>query len=494
MSAGRLFLLVGVLSGVACGAEKAEQPNVLFIAIDDLRTELGCYGVTYADSPNLDRLAAQGVLFTNHFVQVPTCGASRYALLTGRSPRYSHALGNAAMYHGRTALEPRQLPGAQTLPELFRRSGYHTVCIGKISHTPDGKVFAYDGSGDGRPEMPGAWDELATPYGPWKRGWGVFFAYAGGRHREDGQGYRPLMEFAAQRDEDLPDGLMARRATEKLAELKRSGKPFFIGLGFYKPHLPFVATKGDWEAFAARDVPPPPHPDKPQSAYWHRSGEFYGYQMAFAKTYPLAPEDRITARRAYLACVRYVDRQVGKVLKALDDLQLSRSTIVIVWGDHGWHLGDSALWGKHTPFERALRSTLIIRAPGVSQAGLRCNALVETLDLYPTLVDLCQPVFRKTAYPLDGKSLRPLLTGQSRSIRSNAVSFWRSAVSVRTGTHRLIGSVGKRGMSRVELYDLADGPDPIRNRAASSPEICRRLLKIAALNHPRFVTGQNGKK
>lgn len=169
------------------------RPNVLLIAIDDLRTELGCYGLPYVDSPNLDRLASRGVLFTNHFVQVPTCGASRYALLTGRSPSRTHALSNQSMYRGPTRLKPQLLDRAQTLPELFRRSGYHTVCIGKISHTPDGRVYAYNGQGDGRPEMPGAWDELATPYGAWQRGWGAFFAYAGGQHREDGHGHRDLM-------------------------------------------------------------------------------------------------------------------------------------------------------------------------------------------------------------------------------------------------------------------------------------------------------------
>ena len=152
-----LTLFALLLAASPAGAQKM---NVLFIAVDDLRPELGCYGVKHAISPNIDKLASQGMTFTHHYVQVATCGSSRYALLTGRSPHKSGALGNEAMYAGRTQLSDKQLDGAQTMPELFRRSGYHTICIGKISHTPDGKVYAYNGNGDGRPELPHARDEL----------------------------------------------------------------------------------------------------------------------------------------------------------------------------------------------------------------------------------------------------------------------------------------------------------------------------------------------
>ena len=454
-------------------------PNVLFIAIDDLRPELGSFGVSYAPTPHLDRLAQQGVAFTRHFVQVPTCGASRYALLTGRSPARSGVTrSNAACYQGRSALSAKQLAGAQTMPELFRRSGYRTVLIGKLSHTPDGRVFAYNGKGNGRHELPHAWDELATPFGPWKRGWGTFFAYQGGRHREDGQGNRDLMEFTAEKDEDLPDGLMAQTAIKKLEQFKTADRPFFMGLGFFKPHLPFVATRGDWEAMARINVPPPQHPRKVKSPNWHSSGEFYKYKMPFEKTRPLADADSLRSRRAYLACVRYTDRQVGKVLAALDRLDLARETIVVVWGDHGWFLGEVALWGKHTVFERALRSPLIIRAPGrIARPGRHSEAIVETLDIYPTLLELCQPSFQRTQYPLDGKSLVPILAAQARSIRTAAVSYWGPAVSVRTRTHRLISRKNSKGRANVELYQVSDGPDPVANVAKSQPEVTRDLLQ-----------------
>ena len=172
----RLMVVSIILNFSIASSIASEKPNVLFIAVDDLRPELGCYGVNYALSPNLDKFANTSVIFRNHYVQVSTCGASRYALLTGRSPNNSGAMQNNALHGGRTAIQDKQLPGAQTMPELFRRSGYETVLIGKISHTADGRVFSYNGKGDGRHEMPGAWDRLATPMGQWKRGWGIFFA------------------------------------------------------------------------------------------------------------------------------------------------------------------------------------------------------------------------------------------------------------------------------------------------------------------------------
>ncbi len=461
-------------------ADDTRPKNVLFIAIDDLRPELGCYGVPYAQTPHLDRFAESGVVFRNHFVQVPTCGASRYALLTGRSPARSGVTrGNHSFYGGPSALVRGPTAGAQSLPELFRRSGYRTVAIGKISHTADGKVYAYNGGGDGRPEMPNAWDALPTPYGAWKRGWGVFFAYEGGRHREDGGGNKDLLEFTAKADDELPDGQIAERAVEQLRDLSSRAEPFFLAVGFFKPHLPFVATAGDWEAMAGVDVPPPESPERTLSEYWHGSGEFYKYDTAMKKTKPLATEDQITARRAYLACVRYVDRQVGKVLSSLEELGLAESTIVVVWGDHGWHLGDSAIWGKHSPLERALRSTLIIRAPGVSRAGLVADGVVETIDLYPTLVDLCAPRFTRTRFPLDGRTLRPMLTGEREAVRTAAVSYWGAAVSVRTATHRLVATRKGDDLSKVELYAVSDGPDPeaSKNLAASRLDLVGRLLK-----------------
>jgi arylsulfatase A-like enzyme len=473
----RLFLsaaLVVIALGQAHATE-AKPMNVLFIAVDDLRPDLGCYGVDYAPSPNIDRLAERGMVFRNHFVQVPTCGASRYAMLTGRSPAVTGFTGgNAGFYAGKTALSVETLPGAQSMPELFKRSGYHTVLIGKISHTADGRVYAYNGAGYGRDEIPNAWTEMSTPYGTWKRGWGIFFAYANGVHREDGSGAKDLIDFKAENDNDLPDGQMAEHGIARLQHLAKRDQPFFMGLGFFKPHLPFVAPKQDWDALKNADIPPPPYPEKINSPYWHGSGEFYKYDFPYPKR-PLSPENVINARRAYLACVRYTDRQVGRVLDALDKTGLSENTIVVLWGDHGWNLGDSSLWAKHTPLERAVRSPLIISVPGMKHAGTSSNALVESLDLFPTLVDLAKPSFTKTQHPLDGKSLAKILTKPNAKVRDAALSYWRDGITVRTQSHRLVVTRKNDKLSKVELYDQSTEFDPVQNKASDHPEVVEQL-------------------
>ncbi|MBN1443899.1 MAG: sulfatase-like hydrolase/transferase, partial [Planctomycetes bacterium] len=245
-------------------------------------------------------------------------------------------------------------------------------------------------------------------------------------------------------------------------------------VGFYKPHLPFVAPRKDWEALAGVEVPLPP-PGKIESPYWHSSSEFYQYRLPFPAERPLPVESTMQARRAYLACVRYVDRQIGKLLRELESLKLADRTVVIVWGDHGWHLGEQQIWGKHSPFERALRSVLMIRAPGLVRPGRSCDALVETIDLYPTLVDLCRPRFTRTEHPLDGKSLVPILRGTQESVREAAASYWKDAVSIRGATHRLVARIRDGRPDHVELYDLSEGPDSTVDLSGEEPELVRKL-------------------
>jgi len=461
-------------------AGAATKPNVLFIAIDDLRPELGAYGAKHIQSPNIDSLAASGLTFNHHYVAIPTCGASRYAMLTGRRPSESKAMNNDAFYPGkRTALSRKELPGAQSMPELFRRNGYFTSCIGKISHTPDGKVYEYNGKGTGEDEVPLAWDELPTPYGKWKRGWGVFFAYAEGRHREDGSGYRPLMEFPDCGDSDLPDGMLADTAINALGRLK--DKPFFLALGFIKPHLPFVAPKKYWDLYEGKEIPLAPNKEK-GSAWWHASGEFYGYKVPFEKQRPLPDEDARTARRAYFACVSYTDAQVGRVLAELKRLGLDKNAIVVLWGDHGWHLGDNQIWGKHSPLEFATRSPLIIRVPGMEHAGGTTDALVETVDIFPTLVDLCDPAFTRLEFKPGGVSLVPVLKNPGLHGKTAAISDWNKARSIRTQDHRLIFG----GKEPAELYDYRTDPYEKKNIAAENPDLVEKLLKLAE-DTPRLI-------
>lgn len=477
-----LLATVGLCAAIvpAHAEETSNRYNVLFIAVDDLRPELGCYGAEYMITPKIDALAATGRQFNHHYVQVPTCGASRYALLTGRRTSESGASGNGAFFGGRSALSRTPLDGAQTMPELFRRSGYKTTLIGKISHQPDGKVYAYNGSGDGRIELPGAWDELATPYGRWKRGWGIFFAYADGRHREDRSGYRPVYEMPDCDDMGLPDGLMAAAACEALERM--TDERFFLALGFFKPHLPFVAPKKYWDMYESVDIPAPANPER-TSAYGHSSGECFGYQFPFPKDRPL-PEDRAKElKRAYASCVSYTDAQVGKVLAKLDELGLADKTIVVLWGDHGWHLGENMVWGKHTPLERSLNSPLIVRVPGMPFPGQATDALTETLDIYPTLIDICNTRKKGLAHSLAGKSFTAALDDPSNRGKTSAIGYW-SARTVRTDRYRLIAKMKDGRFTGVELYDHTADPLETVNVAEEKPKVVEELLQRLKRDSP----------
>lgn len=476
--------------------EKNNRYNVLFIAVDDLRPELGCYGVSEVKSPNIDQLAKSGLVFNHHYVQVPTCGSSRHALLTGRRPTISGGMGNHASIRGKSALKREQLAGAQSMPELFRRSGYHTVCIGKISHSPDGKLFSYNGTGGGRHEIPNAWDELPTPYGQWKYGWGCFFAYGHGASRETPQGKnkeRPVYQFPNVPDNGLPDGMMCDKALKVLGELKAKGKPFFLGVGFYKPHLPFVAPAEYRKLYDSVDVKPAKNQQVKKTAFWHDSGEFYGYTATHKKTKPLAVKDQIACKKAYYACVSYIDAQIGRLIKKVKDLGLEKDTVIVIWGDHGWHLGDHAIWGKHSPLERANRSPLIIKVPGMAMAGKSTDAVVETLDIYPTLIDLCKPVFSKLDKPLDGVSLAPVLANAKHPGKDCAISYWGSTRSVRTKRYRLIATVKGGEPKAVELYDHYSDPEEMSGIAIETrKDAVQALLAKVKQDKPVMLSDGNG--
>jgi iduronate 2-sulfatase len=443
------------------------RPNVLLLCIDDLRPQLGAYGDALTLTPQLDRLAAQSRLFLHHYVQVPTCGASRAALLTGQFPRTVAALSNEAV-----AVAAAD-PSVPTLPGWLRQHGYTTIGLGKISHTVDGRLYAYDGSGSGRPEMPGAWDRFSMPLGPWKTAWDAFFAYAEGQTREPGVSPSFRRE-GAEADEDYPDGLIAAAAVEELEQLSASDRPWFYAVGFLKPHLPFNAPEPYHRLYDTVDFPIPPsatHGDR------RGSGEFmgnYGHADPAAPFDPDSPTAQ-ALRRAYAACVTYVDAQVGRVLDALERLDPERRTIVVLWSDHGFHLGHHHHWGKHTLYEEALRSPLMIRVPDLTAPGVATRHLASTVDLFPTLLDL---VNLPVPPALSGRSLRAALADPAAASAEPALSWWDDAVSVRTDRHRLTArrSSSGSGWKPLALFDHVTDPHEIRNLVVERPDLIERLL------------------
>lgn len=457
---GTLMILTLLLFSSPIHAAET-KPNVLVICVDDLRPELNCYGVSYVKSPNMDRLAKSGMLFQHHYVQAPTCGASRHTFLTGR---YGGA-NNGALFQRASKLKANPKSVSPSMPAWFRQHGYTTVSIGKVSHHPGGRG-GKDWNDDSQPEMPNSWDRHLLPAGSWKHPRGWMHGLANGEIRVKA-GEMDVLQAVKGPDSIYPDGVTIPEALRQMEKLTQDKKPFFLAVGILRPHLPFGAPAKYLEPYLKADLPPIPHPKKPSGkTTWHGSGEFMKYNRW--KRDPRADaEFALKVRRHYAACVSYADAQVGRVLVKLKETGADKNTIVVLWGDHGWHLGEHAVWGKHTLFEESLRSPLIVSYPDMKQAGKSTQAMVESLDVFPTLCDLAglpMPRF------VDGASLRPILE-KPDSPGHPAIAYKGGAKTIRSKTHRLI--VHQNG--QVELYDHTAKEKETKNVAKANPELVKTL-------------------
>lgn len=478
-----IFLFI-IFSGCNSTPEKIRsQPNVLFICVDDLRPELGCYGNDYIKSPNLDKLAGEGVLFTHHFVNIPTCGSSRNCLLTGQLPISVAHLNNYITANTISKQAENEVP--ETFIHQLKRNGYYTVGIGKITHHPDGYVYGYTDPESDQLELPYSWNEMLLNDKKWGSGHNAFFGYADGSNRNTLKGEVKPYECADVPDTAYVDGLTANLAIEKLKELKQKGQPFFLGVGFFKPHLPFTAPKKYWDLYKEEDIPLSPVPFIPENvnkASLHASGEFNQYKLGEEKASleaPVSDEYARKIRHAYFACVSFVDAQIGKVLDELERQGLAENTIVVVWGDHGWHLGDQLVWGKHTIFERALRSAFIMKVPG-EKGGKTVNKIVSTTDIYPTLMELCGT---PAQHSLDGLSLTGLIQNRNDSSwRNSAYSYFRNGISLRTERFRLT-KYFRNAEPVIELYDHQTDPNETKNIADEKPEIVESLFPLLEIGN-----------
>ncbi len=473
-----LPLLLIVLILASCNSEqKQARPNILFIAIDDLRPDLGCYGNKLVKSPNLDKIAEEGALFSHHYVSVPTCGPSRHSLLTGMRPATSGHLNNNIS--ARLLSEKMERDTPETFIHHLRNNGYYTIGIGKISHSADGLVYGYTESPSTKRELPHSWDELLFDSGKWQTGWNSFFGYADGENRQSLKKQVTPYEKGEVDDEGYVDGLTAGLAISKLQELKNLAQPFFLGVGFFKPHLPFNAPQKYWDLYEIDSIPISSHPDIPENvnlASLHNSGEFNSYQLGDEKPSlekALSTEYAKKIRHAYYACVSYVDAQIGRVHNELSNLGLEKNTIVVVWSDHGWHLGGQRIWGKHTIFENALRSVLIVKDPKNLQPRT-IHSIVETVDIYPTLMELCD---LKMPYHTDGESMAPLLNGNDSEWENAAYSYFRNGISLRTDRYRLTRYF-RSEKPTIELYDHLNDPMESNNVAMEFPKVANQLMPL----------------
>ncbi len=458
-----LTILLTVLLTLVRG--NADASNVLLICVDDLRPELGCYGKDYIQSPNIDAIASRGRAFHRHYVQAPTCGASRYALLTGTyGPSGNEALFDRAKRIGSAA---GNVP--PSMPEWFREHGYATVSVGKVSHHPGGRGGP-DWDDQRQLEMPNAWNRHLLPAGPWKHPRGAMHGLAHGEIRGDAAAM-DVFQSATGDDEIYPDGWITSTAIDEMKDLASAGKPFFLAVGLIRPHLPFGAPAAYYAKYQDAELPAIPHPEKPTGkTTWHGSSEFMRYNR-WGKNPNENAEFAAEVRKHYAACVSYADAQVGRLMDQLRVLGLKENTIVVLWGDHGWHLGEHAVWGKHTLYEESLRSPLVIEYPGAASAGVKTDAIVETIDIFPTLCELTGlpvPAFAQ------GRSLRPIL--ENPTAAGHVAVAYASAKTLRTDTHRII--VHPRG--EVELYDHRTDPGETTNVANQQPEVVESLKTLLA--------------
>ncbi len=483
------LMAVAVLGWPAAGAEKAPvRPNVLLICVDDLKPVLGCYGDKTIKSPNIDKLAARGLRFERAYCNQAVCAPSRNALMTGLR---STTLG---IYDLGTNFR-EAAPDAVTLAQYFQQQGYRTEALGKIFHV-----------GHGNHEDPASW--TVPHWKPKTSGLGGGYALKENRPpqqtREEARfanvpeaAASKLPRGAATESADVPDntyadGLIADEAIHRLNVVKANpAKPFFMAVGFHKPHLPFVAPKKYWDLYERTSFEPARLQKPPEGAppfaptTW---GELRQYSD-IPETGPLTPEQQRHLIHGYYAAVSYMDAQLGRVVQELDRLGLGTNTIIALWGDHGWHLGDHGMWCKHSNYEQANRIPLIVCAPG-GKPGARTGALAETVDLYPTL---CELAGLPIPQGLDGASfaaaLRNPLTAKTKEAvfhaypRSPRLQGELVGRAVRTERYRLVewkkpGAPADTAI--LELYDYQTDAEETRNLAADKPGVVSHLRGLLA--------------
>jgi iduronate 2-sulfatase len=459
-------------------ATAAERPNVLLICVDDLKPLLGCYGDELAQTQNIDRLAARGMRFDMAFCNQAVCAPSRNALLTGLRPT------TIGIYDLGTNFR-KAVPNAVTLPQYFKQHGYRTEGMGKIFHV-----------GHGNHEDAASWTVK-----PWKAkvvGYALSEnAAKKGRTREEalfsnvpGSEANKLPKGAAYESADVPDnayadGRLAEHAIQRLKwAAEKPDEPFFMAVGFVKPHLPFCAPKKYWDMhdpakikLADRSTPPEGAPKFAPTSW----GELRNY-AGMPEKGPVPDDMQRTLIHGYRAATSYMDAQVGRVLDALDEAGLAHNTIIVLWGDHGWHLGDHGMWCKHTNYEQATRIPLIVVTPDGIEKGRATAALVESVDIYPTL---CELAGLPVPDGLDGSSFARVLADPSGETKDAIFHVYprggRIGRAVRTDRYRLVEwkKAGAPADTAVfELYDYEFDPGETKNVAGKQPDIVTKLRTL----------------
>jgi iduronate 2-sulfatase len=496
--------------------------NILFIAVDDLKPELGCYGSKVVKSPNIDALANQSTLFNSAYCQQAVCGPTRASMLTGLRPD------KTKVWDLKTKLREVN-PSIVSLPQLFKSNGYTTIGMGKIfdpSNTdkygdepswsvPFLKSFTlakgYENIAFGIYQSPSVKEKVKAD---------------GDEDKDESQFYGPnknqAIRFSTESldvpDEAYMDGAMANYAVEQLKNLATTKQPFFMAVGFKKPHLPFIAPKKYWDLYDRNKIElaqfKQPALNSPDIAY-QNGGELRNYAADIKPLnannkelgLTLAEEKQKELLHGYYACISYTDAQIGKLLAALKQNGLDKNTIIVLWGDHGWHLGDHNMWCKHSNFEQATKIPLIVKVPNVTK-GKKAESLVESVDLFPTLCELAG--IKKESY-LDGKSLVPALKNNKTTVKEFAISQYPRGAgdgakevmgySIRTKQYRYTEWVkgfttnkefNEADIKAIELYDYKN--DPLETKNIANEKQNEAIVKTLADKLHQYYKQQHNSK
>ncbi|MCX6854052.1 MAG: sulfatase [Verrucomicrobia bacterium] len=456
---------------------RAERPNVLLILVDDLKPTLGCYGDAAAKTPNIDRLAARGMRFDLAYCNQAVCAPSRFTLMLG-----SHST-STGLYGLGSSLRA-VLPDAVTLPQHFaKHGGYRTESVGKVFHVGHGNEG--DPSSFSVPPFKDKvieyLDPSSTEGGQLTREEALFTNQKLDQIKSLPRG--AAFEAPDVKDDDYADGRVAAETMRRLQSAqqrrKKDGTPFFIATGFVRPHLPFSAPKKYWDIHDPQKLPMPTfeeHPAGSPKVAHKRGGEIDAYK----------PATKQKLIHGYYAGTSFVDAQIGKVIDELDRLGLAENTIIVLWGDHGFHLGDHGIWTKHTNYEQANRIPIFISAPGVTKPNSSTRQLASSVDIFPTLAELAQLPAPTGPQFIDGLSLVPVLKDPQARIRDHAFHCFPKQTlgrAIRTERYRLV-EWKKPGAApesaELELYDYEADPLETKNLASEKPDIVKQLRATLA--------------
>jgi arylsulfatase A-like enzyme len=461
------FVLLVGFSGCQTVKKKDNEvkikKNVLFIAVDDLRLQAKIYGEKQMKTPSIDQLGAEGVVFDKAYCAVPVCGASRASLMSGLRPTPKRFVN----YY---AKKDNDAPEVPSIAKWYKENGYTTLSRGKIYHSWEDDTLAWSDT----PYMP----QTGIGFQNYLTEESLSIVKTNQTAEHPNRVKGPAFESPDVPDNAYPDGMLTEQVVKDLKHFADSEEPFFLAVGFWKPHLPFNAPKKYWDLYDETDIKMASNPDMPEGApsqAHHNWNELRGMYTDIPQEGPVSDELAKKLIHGYYACVSYTDAQIGMILSELKRLGLDKNTVIVLWGDHGWHLGDHGLWCKHCHFDKVLNAPLIVKDPDIKSA--RSSSLVEFIDIYPTLCELCG--IEKPNH-LDGTSFKNVMIDPSDEHKHAVFARYHNGESVRTNHYLYTQWLDNGEIVADMLYDHKNDPDENLN-VSKNPQYKEVVKELSAL-------------